>query len=227
MKEIIKSIAEFFKKYFRKYPIYKLMDTPVVIKYDNESEEVKQGVLFGFNYHNSDNNFGNGDLVLTDLTDESIKGNIKILFDKHRLSIAKFRIMFPSDDKQFYLTNRIMLRHEDANGKKYAVSHVPLNSMDSYQNQSEIIDINRFNFNGIDSNTIFEFSVKNKSFIVISVYLQQKLMLGYFEYKKIKKKEQEMKINKALVVQQIMPKFSFISYIKGLFNMKSYTNINP
>lgn len=223
MKLFFNSIIHFFKKYFLKYPLYKRIEEPIIIRYTNESDEEKQGVLFGYNYYNTDNNFGNGDLKLTDLSGKDI---LYYLSKKPQiLIINSIRIFFKEEDRQFYLTQRITKGHTDANGKSYSKSIVPLNYVDSYQSLRDVIDISNFKFNRVDWNTTFDFTVQKKSFIVVSVFLYEEVLFGYFEWKRIQREQDKRHFKNGLIVNQINPKFSLITYFKGLFNIKSYTRL--
>ncbi len=224
MKQFFNSFIYFFKKFFLKYPIYKSIDEPIVVKYTNDADEEKQGVLFGYNYFNADDNFGNGSLIVNDLTqkDNYYVVQQKSLLKGKPLIINNFRIMFKEEDRDFYLTKRIVKKHIDANGKSYERGVVPVNCVDSYQSIKDIVDISNFRKSKIDGNTIFYFGIQKKSFMVVSIYLYEEIMVGYFERKKIFKQQDRKNRKNGLVINQIMPKFSFVSYIKGLLNIEKH-----
>jgi hypothetical protein len=190
MKETLKSILNFFTKFFKQYEI-SWLDYPIILQYENKTNEDKTAIIFGFNDYSNADSFGNKDIEVTNLqigvgnplsyartlnqsTNKPFKiGKIrvhsKVLFDKY---------------KDLLLT----YKKNDSNGMQYTVPYrVYYGYVDMAQVEKDIIDMN-FMLKGskisIDGNTYFEFKLLAFTELVFTIFPTKSINCGYFSINK-------------------------------------------
>jgi len=190
MKQTLKSILNYFTKFFKKYEI-SWLDYPIILQYENKTNEDKTAIIFGFNDYSNADSFGNKDIEVTNLqigvgnplsyartlnqsTNKPFKiGKIRVhskfLFDKY---------------KDLLLT----YKKNDANGMQYTIPYrVYYGYVDMAQVEKDIIDMN-FMLKGskisIDGSTHFEFKLLACTKLVFSFFPIKSLNCGYFSINK-------------------------------------------
>jgi hypothetical protein len=190
MKKTLKSILNFFTKFFKQYEI-SWLDYPIILQYENKTNEDKTAIIFGFNDYSNADGFGNKGIKVTNLqigvgnplsyartinqsTNKPFKiGKIrvqsKVLFDKYKDLVLTYK-------------------KNDANGMEYTIPYrVYYGYYDVTKVQYDFIDMN-FMSEGrkisIDGSTYFEFKLLAFTELVFSIFPIKSLNCGYFSINK-------------------------------------------
>ena len=189
MKQTLKSILNFFTKFFKQYEI-SWLDYPIILQYENKTNEDKTAIIFGFNDYSNADGFGNKGIKVTNLqigvdnpfsyartlnqsTNKPFKiGKIRVqstvLFDKYKELILTYK-------------------KTDANGCMYTIPYRVYSYFDREQVQKDIIDMN-FMLKGskisIDGSTYFEFKLLAFTQLFFLIFPTKSLNCGYFSINK-------------------------------------------
>jgi hypothetical protein len=214
LKEKIKKlwIFRFFSKYFHKHLVFEEKD-PFVFQYENKTDEVQEAILFGFNGYGANEEFGNKNISVTALNEGLYYYQAVNQSAEKSFSINHIRIR--SKDMDWYYTKSISYNSIDANGVAKKSTTVIVNHLDTYQQLSDVIDIRYFNNYVINSNTHFNFSVKENSIFLISVFPLYPKWVNYWQYKRIIKKEKEKNEKNNIYITP--SKFTLKQYFKQIF----------
>jgi hypothetical protein len=214
LKEKIKKlwIVRFFSKYFHKHLVFEEKD-PFVFQYENKTDEVQEAILFGFNGYGANEEFGNKNISVSSLNEGVYYYQAVNQSAVKHFSINKIRIR--SKDMDWYYTKSISYNSIDANGVAKKSTTVIVNHLDTYQQLSDVIDIRYFNNYVINSNTHFNFSVKENSIFLISVFPLYPKWVNYWQYKRIIKKEKEKNEKNNIYITP--SKFTLKQYFKQIF----------
>jgi hypothetical protein len=204
MKQKLKSILNFFTKFFKQYEI-SWLDYPIILRYENKTNEDKTAIIFGFNDYSNADCFGNKDIEVT---------NLQIRVD-NPLSYA--RTLNQSANKPFkigkirvqstvlfdkYKDLLLTYKKTDANGIGYTIPYrVYYAYFDISQVRENIIDMNfmlKGNKISIDGSTYFEFKLLAFTKLVFTIFPTKSITCGYFSIKK------NLKIHENSVVKQII-----------------------
>jgi len=146
---------------------------PYVIQYTNTSASDVTGTLFGYNDYSLTTNFNNPAAIGIPTTLQGGTYNRLISQTQNKpLKIGKWRFQASqsgaTNNVAAQLAVTVTINQVDASGKQYSV---PLNlsiMRDAYQQQSDIIDVNRPVT--VDGNTYLNFTVKATTALIISVF---------------------------------------------------------
>lgn len=204
MKQKLKSILNFFTKWFRQYEI-SWLDYPIILQYENKTNEDKTAIIFGFNDYSNADGFGNKGIKVTNLQigvdhpnsygrtlNQSsnkpfkigkIRVQSKVLFDKYKDLVLTFK-------------------ENDANGLMYTIPYrVYYTYFNKDQVQKDIIDMN-FMLQGrkisIDGSTYFEFKLLAFTELFFTIFPTKSINCGYFSIK------ENLKRHENSVVKQII-----------------------
>lgn len=181
--KLLKKILFFFTKWFTKHVIEEVGGDSYCVQYENESYEKANCVLFGFNVFNDpESNFGSNENVkVKELHSLMSYGEAieKVANEPFKIGIMRVQ----STNQESLLKTVMIKRTIDANGVRTARPHVLLNSLDIYQMQSNILDVNVFKNCTIDGSTWFDFELGPQSTIVISIYPLVSRLVSYSEYR--------------------------------------------
>lgn len=138
---------------------------PYVIQYTNTAAAATTATIFGFNDNFGAANFGNAATVTITNVQGGSYGRIFTQAQNKPFVVTKWRFQ-SSNSAQLAVT--INVNHTDANGKTMSY---PMNlsiERDAYQQQADIIDVNRPVT--IDGNTSLTFNLLASTSIVISMF---------------------------------------------------------
>jgi hypothetical protein len=189
MKQTLKSILNFFTKFFKQYEI-SWLECPIILQYENKTNEDKNAIIFGFNDYSNADGFGNKGIKVT---------NLQIGVD-NPLSYA--RTLNQSTNKPFkigkirvqstvlfdkYKDLLLTYKKNDANGMQYTIPYrVYYGYVDMAQVQKNFIDMN-FMLKGskisIDGSTYFEFKLLAFTELVFTIFPTKSITCGYFSIK--------------------------------------------
>ena len=216
LKEKIKKlwIFRFFSEYFQKYVVFEEKDA-YVFQYLNQTNEIQEGILFGFDGYGGKNNYGNKNISVSTLNQGKYYYQLLNQSQCKPFTIGRVRIM--AKDMDWYYTKSISYNIINANGVAKKSTTVIVNHIDAYQQQSDIIDIPYFNNYVINSKTHFDFLIKENSTFVISVFPLYPKWVNYWQYKSIIKKNKE-KNNIYITPSKFTLKQYFKQIFKRIFN---------
>jgi len=191
MKQTLKSILNFFTKFFKQYEISWLDLNPIVLQYENKTNEDKTAIIFGFNHYANEDNFGNKGIEVKNLQVgiDNPKGYERALYQSANKGFGIGKIRVQSKvlfDK--YKNLLLTYKKNDANGIEYTICYrVYYSYFDMAQVQKDIIDMN-FMLRGseisIDGSTYFEFKLLAFTELVFLIFPTKSLNCGYFSINK-------------------------------------------
>ena len=186
MKKTIKSILNFFTKWFKQYEISWLDDSPLVLQYENKTNEDKTAIIFGFNEFANEDCYGNKGIEVKNLQVgvDNPKGYARAFYQSANkpFDIGKMRVMSPILLEKY--KNLVFTRKKcDANGIEYTVPYRMFSYYDTAQVQQDIIDMD-FMLQGrkisIDASTYIEFKLLANTRLVLLIFPKKSLTCGYF-----------------------------------------------
>jgi hypothetical protein len=189
MKKTIKSILNFFTKWFKQYEISWLDNSPLVLQYENKTNEDKTAIIFGFNEFANEDCYGNKGIEVKNLQVgvDNPKGYARAFYQSANkpFDIGKIRVMSPILLEKY--KNLIFTRKKcDANGTEYTVPYRMFSYYDKAQVQQDIIDMD-FMLRGhkisIDASTYIEFKLLANTRLVLLIFPKKSLTCGYFGIK--------------------------------------------
>lgn len=189
MKQKLKSILNFFTKWFKQYEISWLDNSPLVLQYENKTNEDKTAIIFGFNEFANEDCYGNKGIKVTNLQVgvDNPKGYARAFYQSANkpFDIGKMRVMSPNLLEKY--KNLIFTRKKcDANGIEYTVPYRMSSYYDKAQVQQDIIDMD-FMLQGrkisIDASTYIDFKLLANTRLVLLIFPKKSLTCGYFGIK--------------------------------------------
>jgi len=185
MKQKLKSILNFFTKWFKQYEI-SWLDSPLVLQYENKTNEDKTAIIFGFNEFANEDCYGNKGIEVKNLQVgvANPKGYSRAFYQSANkpFDIGKMRVMSPILLEKY--KNLVFTRKKcDANGTVYSIPYGMFSHYDTAQVQQDIIDMD-FMLQGrkisIDASTYIEFKLLANTRLVLLIYPKKSLTCGYF-----------------------------------------------
>ena len=204
MKQILTSILNFFTKFIKKYEI-SWLDYPIILQYENKTNEDKTAIIFGFNDYLTADGFGNKGIKVTNLQigiDNPLSYARTINQSTNKpFNIGKIRVQsLVLFDK--YKDLLLTYKKTDANGMEYTIPYpVYYGYYDIGQAQKDIIDMDfmlKGNKISIDGSTYFEFKLLAFTELVFTIFPTKSITCGYFSIKK------NLKIHENSVVKPII-----------------------
>lgn len=190
MKQILTSILNFFTKFFKKYEI-SWLNYPIILQYENKTNEDKTAIIFGFNDYLTVDSFGNKGIKVTNLqiSADNPSGYARTLNQSTNkpFNIGKIRVQSTVlFDK--YKDLLLTYKKNDANGMQYTIPYrVYYGYYDIEQVHKDIIDMN-FMLKGskisIDGSTYFEFKLLAFTELIFTIFPTKSITCGYFSIKK-------------------------------------------
>lgn len=147
------------------------LSDPYVMQYQNTTTADVTATLFGFNDNFGQTNFGNPTaVVITNLQTGTLAGYGRMLAQSNnkQFKIGKWRFQ-SATTSQLQIT--LQINHVDANGKTQST---PLNlsiMKDSYQQQSDVLDVTKTVT--VDGDTYINFTLKGSATLVIAMFPTQ------------------------------------------------------
>ena len=203
MKQTLKSILNFFTKWFKQYEI-SWLDYPIILQYENKTNEDKTAIIFGFNDYSNADGFGNKGIKVT---------NLQIGVDNPN---SYLRTLNQSSNKPFKIgiirvQSKVLVdkykeliqtyKKTNANGCMYTIPYRVYSYFDWEQVHKDIIDMN-FMFQGrkisIDGSTYFEFKLLAFTELFFTIFPTKSMTCGYFSIK------ENQKMHENSVVKQII-----------------------
>ena len=190
MKQILTSILNFFTKFIKKYEI-SWLDYPIILQYENKTNEDKTAIIFGFNDYLTADGFGNKGIKVTNLQigiDNPLSYARTINQSTNKpFNIGKIRVQsLVLFDK--YKDLLLTYKKTDANGMEYTIPYpVYYGYYDIGQAQKDIIDMDfmlKVNKISIDGSTYFEFKLLAFTELVFTIFPTKSITCGYFSIKK-------------------------------------------
>ena len=190
MKQILTSILNFFTKFIKKYEI-SWLDYPIILQYENKTNEDKTAIIFGFNDYLTADGFGNKGIKVTNLQigiDNPLSYARTINQSTNKpFNIGKIRVQsLVLFDK--YKDLLLTYKKTDANGMEYTIPYpVYYGYYDIGQAQKDIIDMDfmlKGNKISIDGSTYFEFKLLAFTELVFTIFPTKSITCGYFSIKK-------------------------------------------
>jgi hypothetical protein len=190
MKQTLKSILNFFTKFFKQYEI-SWLDDPIILQYENTTNEDKTAIIFGFNDYSNQDCYGNKGINVSNLQ-ISVDNQFGYARTFNQSANKPFHIglirvqstMLSGKYKDLLLT----YKKNDANGIEYTMPYrVYYGYYDITQFQQDIIDMNFMSEEhkiSIDSSTHFEFKLLACTKLVFIFFPIKSLNCGYFSINK-------------------------------------------
>ena len=166
---------EIIKRYFKKHKIAITRD-PLVIQYENPTDTILPAILFGFSDYLFEKNYGNGELLVTNLQTNSDKGYGRIIHESVMpYIIGSIRIQ---SDNVLNLEKKLTIKSKKGNGFEY---EIPFNlSVLKYPKKPNIVDVKVKR--EINSSVYMTIDVEPKSSLIIHVFPIIEKMVSYKEY---------------------------------------------
>lgn len=189
--DVIKKTKDCLISPFIKYSV-NIDKKEFIIEFKNESNEVKNCNLFGFNEFYNDPYSGNKDIKVTNLQGGKYSTALaESVCGKENYTVKLFRIVC-FDYKT--LTN---LELKKITSKCGYIETKPINHMkhlDLYQQQSNVIEIKEnYNLGYLNEHIKFNFKLLPNSICRFDFYADLEKEMNFFEYKKYKK---QLSLNK-------------------------------
>lgn len=141
------------------------LSDPYVIQYQNTTTADVTAILFGYNDNFGATNYGNNAAAVISNLQGGTYGRLLAQSNNKFFKIGKWRFQSTTASQ---LTQTLSVYHVDGNGKQYSI---PMNlavARDAYQQQSDILDVQKVVT--IDGNTYITFTLKGSAVLVISMY---------------------------------------------------------
>lgn len=149
-------------------PANPALSDPYVMQYQNTTTNDVTAYLFGYNDNFNQTNFGNPTaVVITNLQTGTIAGYGRMIAQSanKQFKIGKWRFQSATSAQ---LQQTLQIYHVDANGKTQST---PLNlsiMKDSYQQQSDVLDVTKTVT--VDGDTYISFTLKASATLVIAMF---------------------------------------------------------
>jgi len=201
MKIKIKNILNFFTKFFKQYEIICKDNNPIVLQYENKTNEDKDAIMFGFNEYFSEDNFGNKGIDITNLQvgGNNTKGYEMALYQSAYKPYDILTIKVISDEPLTakYKDLMFVYNKKDANGIEYTSPFNLFNYYDNLQVQQDMIEMN-FSGKGIniDCRSFIKFKLLANTKLIFIIFPTKSIFCNYFEIKKILKENRNSVIIK-------------------------------
>lgn len=151
------------------------LSQPYVLQFANTTTNDVTAALFGFNYYYGNTNFQPSGSVLTyataitNLQNSGISYSAVVAQSQNKaFKIGKWRFQASGSNVASQLAQTVTISHVDTNGN---TTSAPMNlsiEKDSYQQQSDILDVTRTVT--VDGNTYFTFTLKASCTLVITMF---------------------------------------------------------
>lgn len=141
------------------------LSDPYVIQYANTTTSDVTAYLFGYNDYFGVSNYGNPVAAVITNLQGGTYGRLIAQSNNKNFKIGKWRFQSSTASQ---LQQTLQIYHVDANGKQYSV---PMNlsiEKDSYQQQSDILDVTKVVT--VDGNTYLSFTLKGSATLVITMF---------------------------------------------------------
>jgi hypothetical protein len=138
---------------------------PYILSYQNTTASDVTAILFGYNDYSIATNYGNPTAVVITNLQGGTYARLLTQSNNKPFKISRWRLQSSSSSQ---LSKTFTINHVDGNGKQYSL---PLNlsvARDAYQQQSDVLDVNKAVT--VDGNTYITFTLVASQTLVIAMY---------------------------------------------------------